>query len=197
MIKDFVFFTIVVLLFSCKTDHENSTAKGAADNNSPLPPASSSGMSVKEENLAKLKAKALDESDIFGRVNHSLGSITKQFVISNNLKPQEGKRSIFVDEKFTIIVRHEKGEDVTDLKVNLKNLNQQNGGMRLIPDTELDEFPGFAVSVIDGQPGVEVIKNGEKIGEERELKIFMADRSLIEQAVPAFLQALNIVHGRT
>ncbi|MEO1263157.1 MAG: hypothetical protein AAFZ15_30385 [Bacteroidota bacterium] len=195
MTKKFILLAAVLLFFACKEDGEN--AASTAPTNQEALVKEPTSKSTKEENLANLKARAIDEGDTFGRVNNSLGSITKQFVMSNRMKPQDGKRSIFVDEKFTIIVRHENGEDVTDLKVNLKNLNQQNGGMRLIPEKELDDLPGFAISVIDGKPGVEVIKNGEKIGEERELKIFMADRSLIEQAVPAFLQALNVVHGRT
>ena len=193
--KTLIFFTVFLFLFSCKGDVESASTPNPADQSNPSPQPTSK--SIEEENLAKLRAKAIDESDTFGRVNHSLGSITKQFAISNKMKPADGKRSIFIDEKFTIIVRHEKGDDVMDLKVNLKNLNQQNGGMHLIPNVELDDLPGFAIAVIDGKPGVEVIKNGKKIGEERELKIFMADRNLIEQAVPAFLQALNIVHGRT
>ncbi|HHM21807.1 MAG TPA: hypothetical protein ENJ20_07260 [Bacteroidetes bacterium] len=182
---------VALLLFSCKNDPATTNTSDTQ-----TPPTPTRQNSRPADNLAQLKARAFDEDDTFGRVNHSLGLVMKQLALSNKTKPEAGKQTIFVDENFTIIVRKEIGDDVIDQKINLRNLDQQNGGMRLIPDRKADDLPGFAVSVIDGKQGVQIIKNGEITGEERELRIFMADRSLVEQAVPAFLQALNVVHGR-
>ena len=146
--------------------------------------------------MADLQANALDVNDTFGRVNQSLGQVQKLFNQSNQLKPNDGKQSIFVDENFIILVRKEKDGKVVDLKVNLKNIDHTNGGIRLIPDKELDDWPGFSIDVVAGKKGVEILEDGKKTGEEKELKIFMADRTMIEQAVPAFMAALNVVHGR-
>ncbi len=188
-IKLILLLTMVIFM-ACQNDPQpNDTAVASS-----VPQADQQTTSDK---FAEMQANAFDEDDIFGRVNHSLGLVQKQLTISNTLDTPKGKQTIFVDERFTIIVRSEVDGNVYDAKVNLKNLNQQNGGMRLLPDREPGDLPGFAISVIDGKPGVELSKNGEKISEERELKIYMADRSLIEQSLPAFLQALNVVHGRT
>ena len=188
--KLFLFAIMTFFLVACSSDPKPTETAA-------LSPTPQENQKTPEDKLAHLKANAFAEDDHFGRVNHSLGLVQKQFTISNQLDTPKGKQSIFVDERFTIIVRSEVEGKVYDAKVNLKNLDQRNGGMRLIPDVELDELPGFAISVLEGKPGVEIIENGKVVREERELQIFMADRSLIEQAIPAFLQALNVVHGRT
>ena len=204
--KKITFFIVAAgMCFSCKTDPPS------AQKTTTPPPAQTQSTSNKtlndqtsaqtknqpsvQDKMAELRANSFDENDTFGRVNHSIGQVQKQFVISNQLDTPKGKQSISIDEQFDVIVRSEVDGKVYDTKVNLKNLDQRNG-MRLIPNRELDELPGFGISVIDGKPGVEIIENGKVVREERELQIYMADRSLIEQAVPAFLQALNVVHGR-
>ncbi len=189
MLKNiFLFILGFSFILSCKNEPSTS------ENTRPVAPTDSQPATGGLENL---KARALDEDDIFGRVNHSLGVLQKEFQVSNQANPDMGKMNVFVDEKFTLLMRNEVNGDVFDTKVNLKNLNPENGSLRLIPDVELDDLPGFAVSVIDGKEGVERTKNGEIIASnERELKIFMATRENVEKVVPAFVQALNVVHGK-
>lgn len=148
------------------------------------------------DRMAELQANAFDENDHVGRVKHSIELIQKQFIMSNKFNTPKGQQTITVDDDYNMVMTSEKDGQIQETKVNLKNLDQRNGGMRLIADVEKDDLPGFGIKVMPGKPGVELFTNGKKTGEEKELKIFMADRSLIEQAVPAFLQALNIVHGR-
>jgi len=144
-----------------------------------------------------IKSQAIDENDRFGRVNHSLGILQKEFQISNNIDHWQGKMTVFVDENFTMLIRQEIDGKVFDSKVNLKNLNPENGGMRLIPNQGPDEHPGFSISVIDGKEGVERSEDGKVVAkDERELHIFMSSRENIEKVVPAFVQALNVVHGK-
>lgn len=185
-------------LFACKNEHEQAPSQTATTPAPSMNAALDQAPIEKsyEENMAALKANALDVNDKFGRVSQSMAQIQKQFDASNLLKPEEGKMVISVDENFNMTIRNTKGGEIQETKVNLKNIDHSDGGIRLIPDKELDEWPGFAIAVVDGKKGVEISKNGKKTGEEKELKIFMSDRSFVEQAVPAFMQALNVVHGR-
>lgn len=200
MFKNLSLLFFFFLIISCKNEQPNSAenANTPEETNKLAPLIKDiAEEKVNGENLEKLKANAFDVNDTFGRVNHSLGQVQKQFDQSNRMRPKDGTQRIFVDKKLTVIIKKEVGEDVFEAKVNLKNIDhKEGGGVRLIPDQELDQWPGFAISVLEGKPGVEMIKNGKKTGEERELAIYMADRILIEQTVPAFLQALNTVHGR-
>ncbi len=175
-------------ILSCK--NEPSTP----ENTQPVIPVESNQLTG---GLKDLKSQALDESDMFGRVNQSLGVLQKEFQVSSQTNSDMGKMTVFVDEKFTVLMRNEKDGKVFDTKVNLKNLNPENGSFRLIPNVELNDLPGFAISVIEGKEGVERSKDGEIIAKnERELQIFMATRQNIETVVPAFVQALNVVHGK-
>ncbi len=191
MSKYFLFTALIITLlafYGCGSEPSPST-----ENATPVPEADGQFSGSLEE----LKANALDEGDIFGRVNHSLGVMQKEFQISRNLNPALGKVTVFVDEKFTILIRRELDGKVTDTKVNLKNLNPENGGMRLIPDQNADELPGFAVAVIDGLEGVEIIEDNKTVSKnERELKIYMASRENVQNVIPAFVQALHVVHGK-
>ena len=198
MTKNLLLLMALCAFFACK----NEPKKVPVQTNTTVAPSMKAALDQApieksyEENMAALKANALDVNDKFGRVSQSMTQIQKQFDASNQLKPAKGKVIVSVDENFNLLIRNTIGAEIQETKVNLKNIDHRDGGIRLIPDKELDEWPGFAVTVLDGKKGVQISKNGKKTGEEKELKIFMADRSLIEQAVPALMQALNVVHER-
>lgn len=194
MFKNWTFLLFISFIISCQSEPTKEVEIPSSTDQQEAKPMID--QKTNTEKFEEIRNNAFDEGDVFGRVNHSLGIIQKLFHQSNKLQPQAGKQSIFVDEKLNVIVRKKVGEDVFDVKFNLKNIDHQQGGMHLIADKELDDWPGFAVGVIEGKPAVEIIENGKKIKEEKELQIFMADRTLIEKTVPAMIQAINVVHGR-
>ncbi len=193
----FALLLVFAMFTACNNDSPATQTNEEVQEYQPLIKEEPTNNNIKPDQLAQLKANAFSENDRVGRVKHSIELIQKQFSISNKLDTPKGQQTITVDDQFNLVIKSEKDGQIQETRVNLKNLDQRNGGMRLIANIEIDDLPGFGVSVIAGKPGVELLTNGEKTGEERELKIFMADRSLIEQAVPAFLQALNVVHGRS
>ena len=208
MSKNLSLLILMTFLFSCKNDPPpaaktpppaaTQTASPPSAEPQTMAPALKTAEKKKTANqiMAELQANSFDAGDIYGRAKHSIELIQKQFDLSNNLRKKDGKRFISMDEKFNITIKYEQDGELMEIKANLKNIDHRNGGIHLIPDKELDDWPGFSVGVLAGKPGVEIFKDGKKAKEERELKIFMADRTLIEQAVPAMMQALNVVHGR-
>ncbi|MEZ4957113.1 MAG: hypothetical protein R2825_26375 [Saprospiraceae bacterium] len=194
---NFLLILFIVVFMACKNDPPSAAATD--DTKEELKPLVNEPVKtpLSTDRIAELQANAFDENDYVGRVKHSIELIQKQFIMSNKFNTPKGQQTITVDEDYNLLMRSEKDGQVQETKVNLRNLDQRNGGMRLIADVEKGDLPGFGIKVIPGKSGVELFTNGKKTGEENELQIFMADRSLIEQAVPAFLQALNIVHGRT
>ncbi|HFA47695.1 MAG TPA: hypothetical protein ENJ95_01610 [Bacteroidetes bacterium] len=186
----FLLFTLFV--FSCTSESAPEEKQKAAT----AQPVQAADGQLKGGSLEELKEKALDENDTYGRVRQSLGVLQKEFNQAQQKAKKTGKMSVIVDEDFNLIIRNENKENVGESRVNLKDLNAANGGMRLLPDDAPGDYPGFSISVIEGRPGVEIYSNGEKVGELRELQIFLAGRESVERVVPAFVQALNVVHGK-
>ena len=92
---------VLAVFFSCKND----AADPAGSTPEAIPAAThenkTSGEKTSAEVLAELKANAFDEDDKFGRINHSLGQVQKQFTLSNKLRPEDGIRTIFIYENYT------------------------------------------------------------------------------------------------
>ncbi len=151
----------------------------------------------KNEAVSKLKAEALQETDYLGRVKSSLITLQEEFNKSQGKVKGQGKVSVFVDENFILLLKNETGSDVFESKVNLKNLSWENGGMELIPNTKPGDFPGFRIHKRAGKPGVEIFKNGKLEKEQDFLEIFLAERSNVERAVPAVVQALMVAQGKS
>lgn len=182
----FILLTCLLWL-GCKNDTNTGTGQA-------VPAAESDNQA---HSLEDLKSQAISEEDRFARVNHALGTVQKEYQKCDYKVTGQGKMTVFIDEHFTMLIRNEIDKDVIDAKVNLKNLDYENGAISLIADNAPGEFPGLRIQVIDGKPGVEITRNGEFVAEERELKIFMAERAAnIEKITPAIVQALSIVHGR-
>ena len=159
---------LTMCFFACTSDPGQETAGQEV-------PVTESG--IKANSLEDLKAQAIAEEDRFARVNYSLGIVQKEYQLCNFKVKGQGKMTVFLDEHFTMLIRNEIDDDVIDTKVNLKHLDHEQGALSLIADNAPGEFPGLRIKVMEGKPGVEITKNGELIAEERELKIYMAERA--------------------
>jgi len=143
----------------------------------------------------QMAAAALEEGDLLGRIRQSFIPLQEEYRKANGKVTGVGEVSISVDENFNLLIENRVNGSVEHTKVNLKNLNNAQGGMMLIPDNAPGEFPGLKVFVKDGQPGVQILKDGKLVREDRHLEIHLADRPGIERITPAVLQALNIASG--
>lgn len=181
------FALISSLFFACQSDTKDSNVEHV-EANAPNVPA---GATPAEQ----LQASALEESDYLERIKQSFIPLQQEYRKATGKVPGIGDVNIFVDQNYTLIIDNKfKGSDY-QTKVNLKNLNNAQGGMSLIPDNAPGEFPGLKVFVKDGKPGVEIWKDNALQRELRQLEIYLADRPGIERVTPAILQALNIANG--
>ncbi len=188
MMKKLIFpFALAVLFFACKNDAKDSNFQ-QVEANSPAIPADGSPTD-------QIMAAALEETDYLQRVRQSFVPLQEEYRKANGKVPGIGEVTIFVDDNYTLLVENKFKGSTYQTKVNLKNLNNAQGGMALVPDNAPGEFPGLKVYVKDGKPGVELSKDGNVVREERQLEIFLADRPGIERVTPAILQALNIANG--
>lgn len=188
MTKNLLVFAVISSLFiACQSDSKDSKLEQVESNSPNLP----AGATPAEQ----LQAAALEESDYLERVKQSFVPLQQEYRKATGKVPGIGEVNIFVDEKYTLVIDNKyKGSDY-QTKVNLKNLNNAQGGMSLIPDNNPGEFPGLKIFVKDGKPGVEIWKDNALQREERQLEIHLADRAGIERVTPAILQALNIASG--
>ncbi|MBK9014852.1 MAG: hypothetical protein IPM82_12665 [Saprospiraceae bacterium] len=188
MMKKLMFSLAVAMFFACNSDPKDSNFQ-QVEANSPDVPANASPSE-------QLKAVALEESNYLERVRQSFVPLQEEYRKANGKVPGIGEVNIFVDENYTLLIENKFKGSTYQTKVNLKNLNNAQGGMMLIPDKEPGEFPGLKVFVKDGKTGVEIIKDGKLVREDKQLEIYLADRPGIERITPAILQALNIANGK-
>ena len=146
--------------------------------------------------LEKLKANALEETDYIGRVRNSFAVVQQELTKAEGKIPSLGKVSVFVDDNFVLLIKNEKDGDVFETKVNLKDLDPNDGGMMLIPDMKSGEFPGIKMFVQQGKPGVQYLKNGKLEREDNKLEIYLPTRPDIEKIAPALSQALLVTNKR-
>lgn len=189
MTKKFIFLWVLfsVSMFSCK----NENTVQAVENAPPTAPAPGGNAAIE-----KIKAGALDESDYLGRVRNSFVPVQEELTNAEGKIPSIGKVSLFVDDHYMLLIKNEKGRDVFETKVDLRNLNPNDGGMMLVPDQHPGEFPGIKIFALDGKPGVQYLKNGKLEKEERFLEIYLPQRGNIERIAPALSQALMIAHQK-
>lgn len=178
---------VTALLFACGNEPKDGDFQQVGAD-SPEIPANASP-------TEQLQAVALEETDYLKRIQQSFVPLQQEYQKANGVVPNIGEVGIYVDKNYTLMIENKFKGSTYQTKVNLKNLNNAQGGMMLIPDNAPGEFPGLKIFVKDGMPGVEIIKDGKLVREERQLEIYLADRAGIERVTPAILQALNIANG--
>lgn len=175
--------TLIILsfcvLFAC------NEKTGSGENKATPPPAQQSPY----ENL---RSQAIPEEDIMSRIELGLNTLQVEYDNSVASMPDLGKVTVEVDESCNLNIKNEKDGVVYETKVNMKDLNTEQGGMRLIPDDEPGEFPGLRVKVINDEAKVSVLKDGVEMTKNNELVIYLATRKSIEKVTPAILQTLRI-----
>jgi len=187
MMKKLMFSLAVAMFFACNSDPKDGNFQQVETNSPEIPENASPS--------ERLKAVALEESNYLERIRQSFVPLQEEYRKANGKVPEVGEVTIFVDENFTLLIENKFKGSAYQTRVNLKNLNNAQGGMMLVPDKEPGEFPGLKIFVKDGKPGVEIIKDGKLLREEKQLEIYLADRQGIERVTPAILQALNIANG--
>lgn len=182
----FPVLTLVLLIFywNCKSDTSHTDAPASGESHT----------SVVSENdlLEELKARAVDENDIQGRLQPTATVMQEEFSRSEALMPTIEAVSVGIDANcmLTISNRANGGEVI---RVDLRALDDKR--LRLIPDLTEGSFPGLQIATIDDQPVVQVLKNGSVVDTRSELVIYLADRPAIERITPYIVQALHICKG--
>ncbi len=139
-----------------------------------------------------LRSIAIPEEDIMSRIELGLNTLQYEYDQSAPSMPDLGKMTVLVDEACNLTIRNEKNGDVYETKVNMHDLNIEQGGMRLIPDQQPGEFPGLRIKTINDIPVVSILKNGKEITYDNELVIYLANRKSIEKVTPAMVQTIRI-----
>ncbi|RMG85023.1 MAG: hypothetical protein D6714_06790 [Bacteroidetes bacterium] len=142
--------------------------------------------------LDELRERAIPEEDIMSRIEQGLAVIQGEFDRSAPKMPDLGKVTIDHDLDCNLIIRNEKDGNVYETRVNMNDLETGQGGFRLDPDFEPDDFPGLIVSTKNDAPKVHLFKNGKETTTDNELKIYLVDRPAIEKIAPALLQTIRI-----
>ncbi|MBI1225524.1 MAG: hypothetical protein GC192_09845 [Bacteroidetes bacterium] len=187
MTKKLMFFIVfTALFFACQQDSKSNDYE-KVDGNSIVPTGATS--------TDILTAAALEETDYLQRIKQSFVPLEQEYQKANGVVPGVGEVHVFVDKNYVLLIENTYKGSVYQSKVNLKNLNNAQGGMSLMPDNAPGEFPGLKIYVKDGKPGVEMLKDGKLVKEARELDIYLADRAGIERVTPAILQGLNVASG--
>ncbi len=188
--KFFKIFAVLLsslLYFACGNDTPPDGAYNPVPENQTADPVA--------DPMAAIRANAIPEEDIYGRVSRSLIPLQEEYSKANGKIPGIGKVTIFVDEHLTLLIKNEVGSDVFETKVNLKKLQATGEGMRLVPDLSPGEFPGLRIFTVNNEPQVKIFKNGELISTDDYLEIFLPARENIERITPVMVQTIKIAHG--
>ncbi len=187
MLKNFAYFIAATsLLLACNSEPKDGNYQSVEEGINAVPT---------NGNAEQLAAAALEEGDLLGRVRQSFIPLQEEYRKANGKVTGVGEVTVSVDENYNLLIENKVNGSIEQTKVNLKSLNNAQGGMMLIPDNAPGEFPGLQVFVKDGQPGVQILKDGKLVREDRQLEIHLADRPAIERITPAVLQAMNIASG--
>ena len=137
----------------------------------------------------------LEEGDYFGMAKSALMTLQQEYNKCEG-KAGLGKVTVFLDQNFNLLIKNEVGGDVIETKVNLKDLNPENGGFKLLPDDAPGQFPGIQLIALNGDKDIEISKNGKVVSNEYHLDIRMAERKNIQTIAPAMVQAVSAAHGK-
>lgn len=141
--------------------------------------------------LDQLKAQAVDESDILGRLQPTVKVLQEEYTRSEPAMKDLDKVKVEIDGNCVLSIYNGKTRELT--RVNLKDLDRQ--GFSLIPDLNEGDFPGLRIHATGMKEAVELYKGRDLVLKKTELVIFLADRPAIERITPYMLQALNICQG--
>lgn len=174
---------IFVIQPGCKSD--NTAANGNSDG------ASGDSTLTGQQIIDQLKAKAVDESDISGRLQATVTVLQEEYTRSEAVMKGLKKVKVEVNGDCVLSISNAANGEVT--RVSLKDLDRQ--GFSLIPDLNEGDFPGLRIQTIGLKEVVELYKGGDLALKKSELVIYLADRPAIERITPYMLQALNICQG--
>lgn len=141
--------------------------------------------------IDQLKAQAVDEGDLMGRLQPTAQVLQEEFTRSEKVMKGLKNVKVEISEDCVLSISNAATGEVT--KVSLKDLDRQ--GFSLIPDLNEGDFPGLRVQTTGLKEAVELYKGGDLALKKNELVIFLADRPAIERITPYILQALNICQG--
>lgn len=179
---------IAIGLIACKNESKDSFQNVEA--NAAEVPANASPME-------QIKAVALEEGDIIGRTKQSFIALQEEYKKASGKVPGIGEVNVFVDDNFTLMIENKADGHVYQTKVNLKDLESEQGGLSLIPDDgQKIKFPGLKLNTKGGKAAVEHLKDGKQVKTENFLEIYLADRPSIEKVTPAILQGINIANDK-
>lgn len=184
-------FTLAIMvgLMACNQESSDSGFQ-KVDSNAPVVPANGTP-------LEQIKAVALEEGDIIGRTKQSFIALQEEYKKASGKVPGIGEVNVFVDDNFTLMIENKADGHVYQTKVNLKDLESEQGGLSLIPDDgQKIKFPGLKLNTKGGKAAVEHLKDGKLVKTESFLEIYLADRPSIEKVTPAILQGINIANDK-
>ncbi|MBK7407703.1 MAG: hypothetical protein IPJ40_06235 [Saprospirales bacterium] len=105
--------------------------------------------------LEQLRAQAVDENDIYGRLRATVSILQDEFSRSEAAMPGLKKVSVEIDANCLLTISNKAfGDEMT--RVNLQALDPN--GFSLIPDLNEGDFPGLRVRTLGGKPAVELLK---------------------------------------
>lgn len=171
---------IFVIQLGCKSDNGAASVAETADS-------TLTGQQI----IDQLKAQAVDESDILGRLQPTARVLQEEYTRSEAV--MEGLKKVKVEVGGDCVLSISNAATGELTRVSLKDLDRQ--GFSLIPDLNEGDFPGLRIQTTGLKEAVELYKGGDLVLRKNELVIFLADRPAIERVTPYMLQALNICQG--
>lgn len=180
--KIILFSSIVLLLIACGGETASTTTPAQADTAS----------KVTKNGDSRIPKKAVDETDLMGRMAFGIKTIQEEYDRSSANMRSIGKVTVSVDERANFVIRNEVNGEVKETKVNLRDLDTNQGAFRLIPDAEEGDAPGLLIQTIQNKQKVEHSVDGKVRQRNSELQIFMMDRDAIGRVAPALLQTIRL-----
>ncbi|MFZ2899750.1 MAG: hypothetical protein WA004_14075 [Saprospiraceae bacterium] len=183
--KFFLPLVLVIFIIQLGCKSENGAASDAGDG------AGVDSTLTGQQIIDQLKAQAVDESDILGRLQPTARVLQEEYTRSEAV--MEGLKKVKVEIGGDCVLSISNAATGELTKVNLKDLDRQ--GFSLIPDLNEGDFPGLRIQTTGLKETVALYKGGDLVLKKNELVIYLADRSAIERITPYMLQALNICQG--
>lgn len=189
MVKNSIFLlAFTLLLFSCKRENPevvNATPVGEKT-------------LIKVENGKKseeLKANSVPEADVKAVAKKSLQTLQNAYNAAADKVPGIGKVTVLLDDNLTLIIDNKSGLSTTSTQVNLKSIDTDFNKVEIIPNRGENEFPGFRIKTLPGQPKVAIYKNGSKDKEMDYLEMYFAERKDVQHCLSALTLAAQAVQS--
>jgi hypothetical protein len=171
---------VIAFLISCTNNQSNEESTSTVENTSPKTP------------MDELRAEAIPEEDVMGRILQGLEVIQLEYDRSAVGMADLGKVTIDADFDCILTIKNELDGVVYETKVNMNDLDTEQGGFRLIPDHAPGDFPGLRISTKSDAEAVQILKDGKEMTRDNQLLFYMIDRQAIEKITPAILQTIRI-----